>query len=81
MSVIPITVFFSLLLAAVFVVCFLREHRGRNFAGAERASLLPLADEAPRPAAPPAPCRCDRGDVPACRGCQAARSTPNFVQP
>jgi len=50
MSVIPITIFFSLLLAATFVVLFARDHRRRRFASAERDSLLPLADETPRPA-------------------------------
>ncbi len=50
MSVIPITVFFSLLLAAFFVVMFLREQRRHRFASVERDSLLPLAEE--RPAAP-----------------------------
>jgi len=51
MSVIPITVFFSLLLAGIFVVLFLRDQRRRDFSCAERDSLLPLADEAPRLAA------------------------------
>jgi cbb3-type cytochrome oxidase subunit 3 len=50
MSVIPITVFFSLLLAGFFVALFLREHRRHRFASSERDSLLPLADE--RPAMP-----------------------------
>ena len=49
MSAIPITLFFSLLLAATFVVLFARDHRRRRFASAERDSLLPLADETPRP--------------------------------
>ena len=48
MSVIPITVFFSLGLVFFFVALFLREHRRRHFASAERDSLLPLADEQPR---------------------------------
>jgi hypothetical protein len=48
MSVIPITVFLSLLLAGLFVVLFAREQRKRHFASAERESLLPLADETPR---------------------------------
>lgn len=52
MSVIPITVFFSLLLAALFVALFLREQRRHRFASPERDSLLPLADETPRPARP-----------------------------
>jgi len=54
MSVIPITVFFSLLLAGGFVVLFAREQRRRRFASAERDSLLPLADETPRFADGPA---------------------------
>ncbi len=49
MSVIPVTVFFSLLLVGFFVVLFLREQRRRPFASAERDSLLPLADETARP--------------------------------
>ncbi len=48
MSVIPVTVFLSLLLAGLFVVLFAREQRKRTFASAERESLLPLADETPR---------------------------------
>lgn len=52
MSVIPITIFFSLLLAGTFVWLFAREQRRRRFASAERDSLLPLADETPRLAAP-----------------------------
>ncbi len=48
MSVIPITVFLSLGLVFLFVALFLREHRHRHFANAERDSLLPLADEQPR---------------------------------
>jgi cbb3-type cytochrome oxidase subunit 3 len=53
MSVIPVTIFFSLLLAGLFVALFAREQRRRRFASAERESLLPLADETPRPAARP----------------------------
>jgi hypothetical protein len=52
MSVIPITVFFSLLLAGIFITLFAREQLRRSFAGAERDSLLPLADEQSRPATP-----------------------------
>lgn len=54
MSIIPITVFFSLLLAGGFAALFVREQRRRKFASAERDSLLPLADEAPRLAGPAA---------------------------
>ncbi len=48
MSVIPITLFFSLLLAGTFVVLFARDQRRRRFTSAERDSLLPLAEETPR---------------------------------
>lgn len=51
MSVIPITVFFSLMLAGFFVVLFIREQRRHRFASSERDSLLPLADERPADAA------------------------------
>lgn len=47
MSVIPLTVFFSLLLAGTFVVLFAREQRRRHLTSPERDSLLPLADENP----------------------------------
>ena len=47
MSVIPLTIFFSLLLAGLFIVLFAHEQRRRRFTGAERDSLLPLADEVP----------------------------------
>lgn len=47
MSVIPLTLFFSLLLAGTFVYLFAREQR-RRFGSPERDSLLPLADEQPR---------------------------------
>jgi len=57
MSVITLTVFLSLLLAALFVVLFAREQRRRPFASSERDSLLPLADETPRPSAPPVPAK------------------------
>lgn len=47
MSVIPLTVFFSLLLAGLFIVLFVHEQYRRRFASTERDSLLPLADETP----------------------------------
>jgi hypothetical protein len=47
MSVIPLTIFFSLLLAGLFVLLFLREQRRRHLTSPERDSLLPLADETP----------------------------------
>jgi hypothetical protein len=49
MSVIPLTIFFSLLLAGTFVVLFAREQRRRHLTSPERDSLLPLADETARP--------------------------------
>lgn len=45
MSVIPITIFFSLLLAGLFMGLFAYEQHRRRFASVERDSLLPLADE------------------------------------
>lgn len=45
MSVIPLTLFFSLLLAGIFVTLFALVFDRRRFASAERESLLPLADE------------------------------------
>lgn len=47
MSVIPLTIFFSLLLAGTFVVLFAREQGRRHLTSPERDSLLPLADETP----------------------------------
>ncbi len=57
MSVIPLTVFLSLLLVALFVVLFAREQRRRPFSSPERDSLLPLADETSRPCAPSFPAK------------------------
>jgi hypothetical protein len=47
MSVIPLTVLFSLLLAGLFIVLFAHEQRRRRFSSPERDSLLPLAEETP----------------------------------
>ena len=79
MSVIPITLFFSLLLAGTFVVLFAREQCRRRFTSAERDSLLPLADETPQLAAggaqvPPedhvhGACGCRAGARPPCPKC------------
>jgi hypothetical protein len=55
MPVIPITVFLSLGLVFIFVALFWREQRRNRFASPERDSLLPLAEETPRPAAPDGP--------------------------
>lgn len=89
MSVIPITLFFSLLLAGTFVALFAREHRRRRFASVERDSLLPLADENPRAAAPApddhehdhAGCGCRDGTRPPCVGCLRRREEPAPLSP
>lgn len=85
MSAIPITLFFSLLLAGTFVVLFAREQR-RRFGSAERDSLLPLADETPRtvPVHADEPdhdheaagCGCRTGVRPPCAGCLKRPATP-----
>jgi len=75
MSVIPLTVFFSLLLAGLFMVLFAHEQRRRRFASSERDSLLPLADERPRLAGQSGrdhagACGCRDGSHPPCAGCR-----------
>lgn len=76
MSVIPLTVFFSLLLAGLFVLLFVREQRRRHLTSPERDSLLPLADELPQavPAVARAPgrCTCQAGRPP-CAACLRER--------
>lgn len=54
MAVIPLTLTISLALVLTFVVFFLREHERGRRGGAERDSLLPLADEVRRPVPEPA---------------------------
>ena len=86
MSVIPITVFFSLALAGLFVVLFAREQLRRRCSSPERESLLPLADELPRISAATAHrhdhgnhhCGCKDGSRPPCAGCvkHSATATP-----
>jgi len=49
MDVIPLTLTISLCLVFTFIVFFLREQSRHPFSSAERESLLPLADETPRP--------------------------------
>lgn len=60
MAAIPVTIFFSLLLAGAFVALFARE-QCRRTGSAERDSLLPLADEQPRVADPKPAHRDDPG--------------------
>ncbi len=74
MSVIPLTIFFSLLLAGLFIGLFAHEQHRRRFASAERDSLLPLADEIPhavgRGSHDHAPvCGCRNGSRPPCARC------------
>ena len=52
MAVIPITLSISLALVVAFVVFFLREHKRDRRGGAERDSLMPLAEETRRPVPP-----------------------------
>lgn len=48
MAVVPLTLTISLCLVFTFVVFFLREQSRGRLSSAERDSLLPLAEEAPR---------------------------------
>jgi len=48
MSVIPLTIFFSLVLAFLFIAFFAHEQNRRRFTSSEHDSLLPLAEEKPR---------------------------------
>lgn len=85
MSVIPLTIFFSLLLAGLFIVLFAREQRTERFGGAERDSLLPLADETPRTVPEPAhherhehaDCGCRSGRRAPCAGCLKSTRIPH----
>jgi len=45
MAVIPLTLTISLVLVLTFVAFFLREQKSGSRGGAERDSLMPLADE------------------------------------
>jgi ABC-type nickel/cobalt efflux system permease component RcnA len=88
MSVIPLTVFFSLLLAGLFIALFVHEQRRRRFASAERDSLLPLADETPHEVESAhedhdhdhdhaaGGCGCRDGSRPPCVGCLRRTAAP-----
>jgi hypothetical protein len=95
MSVIPITIFFSLLLACLFMVLFAHEQRRRRVASAERDSLLPLAAEKPRAADPAhahepkhdhdhdharGGCGCADGSRPPCHGCLKRTAAPTTTR-
>jgi hypothetical protein len=76
MPVVPITLTISLCLVFTFIIFFLREHTRGRVSSAERDSLLPLAEEAPRLARATAPhdsashgCGCHDGGRPPCPGC------------
>jgi hypothetical protein len=80
MTVVPLTLAISLCLVFTFVVFFLREHARGRLSGAERDSLLPLADEGTRLARVAADdghghdhgkngCGCHDGSRPPCPGC------------
>jgi cbb3-type cytochrome oxidase subunit 3 len=77
MSVIPLTIFFSLALTGLFIALFAYEQHRRSFSSAERNSLLPLADEQPHVAEDDHyedghsgdGCGCRDGSRPPCVGC------------
>lgn len=90
MSAIPITIFFSLLLACLFMVLFAHEQRRRRVASTERDSLLPLAAEKPRAAHHDhehddehghdhgrGGCGCADGSRPPCVGCLKRNPAPS----
>jgi len=87
MSVIPITIFFSLLLAGLFIALFAHEQRRRRFASAERDSLLPLAAEKSQAVVEEhdhdrdhghasGRCGCADGSRPPCVGCLKRKDAP-----
>ena len=76
MAIVPLTLTISLCLVFTFVVFFLREHARGRLSSAERDSLLPLAEETPRPV--PAhhddhDCGCRSGRRAPCAGCLKTR--------
>ena len=79
LPVIPLTITVSLCLVFTFVVFFLRE-QSRRFSNAERESLLPLADETPRVAAPanaaPSVADQDHDHADGQCGCHSGRQAP-----
>ena len=90
MSVIPLTIFFSLLLAGTFVVLFAREQRRRHLTSPERDSLLPLAEELAREVEDGSDehdhdhrghaCGCRKGARPPCASCLRQRAAADDAQ-
>ena len=66
MNVVPLTVAIGLCLVFTFVLFFLHEQARAGLSGPEHDSLLPLAEETPRPAAgkPGHGCGCRRSAAP-----------------
>ena len=90
MSVIPLTIFFSLSLAGLFIVLFAREQRRRRFSSAESDSLLPLAEEQPHTVMPDHhdhaahadhDCGCRTGKRAPCAGCVKHAVKPAPLSP
>jgi hypothetical protein len=91
MSVIPLTIFFSLILAFLFIAFFAHDQYRRRFASSESDSLLPLAPETPRPVEPEKAdhhaehehdhdgCGCRSGKRAPCPGC--LKNGPRSVKP
>ena len=86
MSVIPLTIFFSLLLAGLFIALFVHDQHRRRFASAERDSLLPLAEEDAHVASGHADghdhadaCGCRDGSRPPCPGCLKRAAAPTTI--
>lgn len=84
MAVIPLTLAISLCLVFTFVVFFWCEQARGRTGGAERDSLLPLAEETPRLVTADhehgsPDCACARGERPPCAGC--LRQTTPAVTP
>ena len=75
MAVIPLTIFFSLLLAGLFIGLFVHEQRRRRFASAEHDSLLPLAEEIEGGASAPRGLNLRGAQVPPC-GCRSGSRVP-----
>lgn len=82
MSVIPLTLFVSLLLTGLFIFLFVHVQRRTRFTSAERDSLLPLADESPRVAGHAhgkRPCGCRDGSRLPCADCLKRRDEQDPV--